>query len=86
MKGFAEIAAPLHELVGTTGRKQTKKYKHQDKHRQLPYWEEKHQQAFESLKGKLTSTPILAYADFSKPFILETDASNQGLGAVLSQD
>ncbi len=42
--------------------------------------------SFEGLKGKLTTAPVLAYADFSIPFILEVDASNQGLGAVLSQE
>jgi hypothetical protein len=37
------------------------------------------------LKAKFTSQPILQYADFTKEFILTKDASNQGLGAVLSQ-
>lgn len=40
---------------------------------------------FETLKVKLTTAPVLAYADFSLPFILEVDASHGGLGAVLSQ-
>ena len=39
-----------------------------------------------ALKTKLVSTPVLAYADFSRPFILETDGSHSGLGAVLSQE
>ncbi|MEW8338813.1 MAG: ribonuclease H family protein, partial [Candidatus Thiodiazotropha taylori] len=40
--------------------------------------------AFDTLKEKLSS-PILAYADFTRPFILHTDASTEGLGAVLYQ-
>lgn len=42
-------------------------------------------EAFESLKHMLITAPILAHPDFSKPFILDTDASNQAIGAVLSQ-
>ena len=41
--------------------------------------------AFEKLKLVLTSGVLLAYPDFSKPFLLETDACNKRLGAVLSQ-
>ena len=37
------------------------------------------------LKDALTSAPVLGFADFSIAFALETDASNKGLGAVLSQ-
>ena len=39
----------------------------------------------DELKSKFVSMPILAYADFSLPFILDIDASLSGLGAVLSQ-
>lgn len=49
-------------------------------------WTDIHNEAFVNLKAALTSAPILAYADFTKPFILETDASHDGLGASLSQE
>ena len=41
--------------------------------------------AFQELKIKCLTVLMLAFADFKKPFLLETDASIQGLGAVLSQ-
>jgi len=48
-------------------------------------WEESQEVAFQALKQKLMSQPILQYPDFSREFILTTDASNEGAGAVLSQ-
>lgn len=41
--------------------------------------------AFRNLQQELIQAPILSYAEFSQPFILYTDASNLGLGAVLAQ-
>ncbi|XP_071797127.1 uncharacterized protein [Asterias amurensis] len=48
-------------------------------------WEASQQQAFSTLKDKLTSAPILHLPDLNKEFILRTDASDLGLGAVLLQ-
>ena len=44
------------------------------------------EESFEALKTRLVSAPVLVYADFALPFVLEVDASHSGLGAVLSQE
>ena len=49
-------------------------------------WTSDHQEAFEKLKLALTTAPVLAYPDYTKPFVLEMDASLKGLGTVLSQE
>ena len=84
VKDFARIAGPLHQLVNNClhEMKVEKKLK-------VPFvkrWNSECQTAFDALKTKLTHPPILGFADYSKPFIVETDASHVGLGAVLSQD
>ena len=48
-------------------------------------WTEEYQTAFEHLKHLCSQTPILAYANYQKPFKLHTDASENGLGTVLYQ-
>ena len=78
IKDFSKITRPLADLLSPiiSKKKTTKK----------PWtWTENEQHIFESLKEILTKPPILAYPDFSKPFELHTDASKQGLGAVLYQ-
>ena len=70
IKDFSLIAAPLSSLTGN-----------------IPFtWQEPQQKAFDLLKEKLTTAPILAYPDFSKPFVLHTDASTHSIGAVLCQE
>ena len=76
IKGFANIAAPLYDL--TSGENKDKKSEHLD----LPL---KAREAFDRLKAACLQAPILAFPNFGKPFLLETDASGKGLGAVLSQ-
>lgn len=52
----------------------------------IQVWSSECQASFDALKTKLTTAPVLAYADFALPFILEVDASYGGLGVVLSQE
>ena len=49
-------------------------------------WSDPQQQAFDTLKQHLTSPPIQLYQDYNQPFVLHTDASSDGLGAVLCQE
>lgn len=84
VKGFASLAAPLHQLVSRLSGPKRK-----GKTPQIPLgsvWNETCEHAFESIKHRLIMAPVLAYADFTKPFVLEVDASHGGLGAVLSQE
>ncbi|PIK36215.1 Retrovirus polyprotein [Apostichopus japonicus] len=78
--GFSKIAGPLHALVANCLKER------KNNQRAAFTWQTEHQQAFDTLKSKLCSRPILAYADFKLPFEVEIDASFLGLGAVLSQD
>jgi hypothetical protein len=68
---LSTVAEPLFQLL----RKNT------------PYiWTDKHTEILNYIKNKLTTDPVMQCPDFSKPFILETDASTTGLGAILSQE
>ena len=67
---FSQIAHPLHLLT-----KKDQEY----------VWEEPQKQAFEELKNRLTSSPVLRLPNMSKLFVVQTDASKLGTGAVLLQ-
>ena len=49
-------------------------------------WTVTAQEAFEKLKQAMVQTPVLALPDFEKPFTIETDACDTGIGAVLTQE
>ena len=77
IKGYSKIAKPLNDLL----EREASKLKAEEV--ELPLDALK---AFEELKLRCMTVPILVFADFKKPFRLETDASKEGLGAVLLQE
>ena len=76
IKGFAWVAQPLHEHLSGEGA---------GKKNEWVTLTSDVQAAFEMLKKACVEAPVLAFADFNKPFLLETDASKLALGAVVSQ-
>ena len=76
IKGYSRIAKPLNDLL------QGENSKLKSHPVGLP---PDTLAAFQELKMKCLTAPVLAFTDFKKPFLLETDASMEGLGAVLSQ-
>ena len=84
VKDYARIVKPLNDLL--VGHPTQKPVSKKRKRVAVQWkWGDAEQSAFDILKETLSSPPVLAYADFSKPFILHTDASSEGLGAVLYQ-
>ena len=70
MKNFAEVAKPLYRLT-SKGVKFT--------------WEKEHEDALQLLKTRLLQAPTLAFPNFCHPSVIDTDASESALGAVMSQ-
>ncbi len=71
IKNYADIAQPLSLLL-----KKNIEFS----------WEPTQTKAFETLKEKLTSSPVLIFPDYTKDFILCTDASDIGLAGILMQE
>ncbi|CAB4418807.1 unnamed protein product [Rhizophagus irregularis] len=70
VKGYSKIVKPIMELT----------------RKNVPFvWTDKQQKALEEIKEKLINYPILQHPNFEKEFILITDASGEGLGAILEQ-
>ena len=86
---FAKCANPMHDLIHPImTKKKCAGVKVPPLAPNLPpfQWAPEHQESFDKLKEALISALILSYPDYTKPFLLETDASLKGLGAVLSQE
>lgn len=69
-KGFSQVASPLTDLTRKGAFR----------------WTEDSEVVFDRLKQVMSTCPILALPDFSRPFVLECDVSGCGIGAVLMQD
>ena len=70
LQGFSTMALPLHELT----------------HKHASFiWGRPEQQAWEQIRDALITTPVLQLPDWSKPFIVQTDASDVAIGGVLMQ-
>ena len=77
IKGYAKVTHPLYDQISRDNAAH-KKRKIQ--------WMDECQGTFDMLKVLCTFAPILAFADFTKPFKLHSDASAIGLGAILYQE
>ena len=78
----SHLLAPLTDLVGECGvTKATRKNKTKKK----PwYWDSSHQEAFDTIKQQLAWEVMVAYPDYSLPFVIYTDALSLQLGVVIT--
>ena len=70
ISNFSSIAAPLHALTGLN---------------KVFQWGGKQQKSFDTLKEKISTTPVLALPDLQRPFVIQTDASDYAMGEMLKQ-
>ena len=80
IKNFAKVAKPIYDLLTTTGKDG------QPPSKTPICWGKEQQLVLEELVRHLSNPPVMAYPDFTKPFTVHTDASKDGLGAVLYQN
>ena len=80
IRDFSKISKPIREVIIGLENQSKRVAK-----KTLINWSEAAQSAFEVLKELCVNAPILAFPDYKLPFILHTDSSTEGLGAVLYQ-
>ena len=88
IQNFSKIAKPIYDLLATKEKQdlQTKKQSNRSVPSNCPIrWTDKHQNILNILISHLVTPPVMAYPNFEEPFVLHTDASEVGLGAVLYQ-
>ena len=83
IKNFSLVSRPLTDLMPTHNKKHQKS---KSKTKKTWTWENKQNQAFETLKDRLVTSPILGYTNYSLPYELHTDVPGDALGAVLYQE
>ena len=77
ISNYSNLTCPLEALMKNSNISSNKK--------NILFWQPLHETAFENLKKKLSSAPVLAFPNNKDMFVLDTDASHDGMGAVLSQ-
>lgn len=81
IKDYASLVRPLDALAAST----MESTQNKKRYSAVLRWEKEHEEAFVALKMALISAPVLKHPNDSDKFVLDTDASHGGIGAVLSQ-
>ena len=81
---FTQLAMPIHRVVKAACQDGKGRRSLSTSRSITETWTEECQHAFDALKLALTSAPVHGFANYRLPFIVETDASDRGVGAVLS--
>ena len=77
------LAKPLFQLLQKNGKQTSSQTNSQLSSRTCIEWTDEQQKALKEIVERLTNPPVLAYPNCSQPLIIHTDASKDGLGAVL---
>ena len=85
VKNFSKKAAPLNQLLPQVHERDSTDRQKGERKPLLELWTPECRAAFQQLKAELCSSEVLAHPNFNEEFIVDLDASNLGLGAVLSQ-